>query len=644
MAGLVAFSPDGKILAIGNSNGTLKLWETETGREVRELGGHLSLISGLSFSPNGRFLASSSFDMQVKVKIWDVASGSQLGVLQELDTQGTGVAFSPDGRWLATADQDGSVRIWDVTSVIERSAGESSSLDITETVFIKQAPQEAIHVEFSPDGERIAVLVPSTGIIVWDVDSGEQVLEIPGVTNFASNIAFSPNGEFLAGGSSDLGAAVWDAETGEQIMLFPETAPITHVAFSQDGHTLATSANNGMVSLWEIETRTQKIRFSGQATGFNFLALSPDGEHVAVGNDPRSTSLWDVSPTGSREVLTILAHEGKVHDAVYNPSGTIIASTGEDGTLRVWDAVTGELLQSLPAQSDWVHFPAFSPDGQKLAAANQQGDISVWDVDSGREIGTMTKDGPALTAVTFSPDGSRLAASGLGGFAHIWDVTTGQHLATIDNSDGLIITDLIFSPDGDYIFSYDWQGWTRSWNSDTGEHLSGENPSLVCEVTLWDAEVSSDGRLQAVAAFDGLAYVFRAVNEPGDEPNYANVLGLTGHEGNVTGVAFNEQGTILATSGFDGTVRLWDLELGEEQWDLNSGEELSILTDQSLPLGGVDFSPDGRYVVTAGDDGMVRVFIVAIEDLMELARSRLSREFTQEECRTYLHLTSCEED
>ena len=156
--------------------------------------------------------------------------------------------------------------------------------------------------------------------------------------------------------------------------------------------------------------------------------------------------------------------------------------------------------------------------------------------------------------------------------------------------------------------------------------------------------MSADGQLQAVAAFDGLAYVFRAMSEPRDEPNYTSVLGLTGHEGNVTGVAFNEGATILATSGFDGTVRLWGLELGEELSDSNSSEQLSILTHQSLPLEGVDFSPDGRHVVTAGDDGMVRVFIVSVEDLMELARSRLSRDFTRAECRQYLHLPSCVED
>jgi WD40 repeat protein len=404
-----------------------------------------------------------------------------------------------------------------VASIIESAEGNSSSLDVSETIFQRQAPGATVDVAFSPDGERIAAFAPNTGIIIWEVDSEEQVLEIPEVTDLASSIAFSPDGKFLAGGSSDLGTAIWDVKTGEEILFFPESAPITHVAFSKDDRTMATSAKNGIVSLWDMETRALRLKIFGQSTGFNFLALSSDGEKVAVGNDRQSTSIWDVSPSGGGEVLTIAAHEGKAHDAIYDPAGKRIASTGEDGGLRVWDAATGELLHSLPAQRDWVHFPAFSPDGKSLAAANQGGDLTIWDVNSGREITTMINDGPALTAVTFSPDGSRLAAGGLGGKAHIWDVATNNQLTTINNADGLIITEMIFSQDGKYVYTYDWQGWSRSWKSDTGEHLTGKG-GRTCEATLWDGEASSDGRLQAVAAFDGMAYVFRNMSTPGDVP------------------------------------------------------------------------------------------------------------------------------
>jgi WD40 repeat protein len=387
--------------------------------------------------------------------------------------------------------------------------------------------------------------------------------------------------------------------------------------------------------LWDLETSEQTISIWGQPTGFNFMALSPDGRRVAAGNGPESTSIWDVSPTGGREWLTIPAHEGKVHDAIYNPAGTRIASSGEDGKVRVWDAANGELLNDLPAQRDWVHFPAFSPDGKSLAAVNRDGGITIWNASTGEEFLSVHGDAPAFTAIAFSPDGSRFAAGGKGGIAHIWDTATGQRLTTIHNLNSISITELVYSLDGDHIFSYDLVGISIAWNADTGERLMSLSAGTVCEATLWDAELSSDGRFQAMASFVGFGIVYHAVGEPEAAPRYVSLYDLAGHEGVVTGVAFNPKGTILASSGFDGTARLWDLD---------AGEALATLTDQPLPLEGVDFSSDGRHVVTAGDDGTVRVYIVSFEELMEVAKARLSRDFTQDECQRYLHLPACVDD
>ncbi len=174
------------------------------------------------------------------------------------------------------------------------------------------------------------------------------------------------------------------------------------------------------------------------------------------------------------------------------------------------------------------------------------------------------------------------------------------------------------------------------WDANTGESASGFGSGDVCQAIIWDAEFSPDGRYWAAAGYDGLAYVYEAQDEPyEDAPIYSRVYGLRSHRGSVTGVAFNPGGAVLASVSLDGMAKLWDME---------TGLELLTLADQTAPLVGVDFSPDGRYVATAGSDGTISVYIVSVEELMEVARSRLSRDFSQEECRRYLHLPMCPDE
>jgi WD40 repeat protein/serine/threonine protein kinase len=632
MTGFVRFRPDGKLLAIGGSDGELKIWDSDTGRMIRALNGHTSLISDLSFSPEGRFLASASWDGSTR--IWDVTSGIEIASIMDLDGEVNSVSFSSDGRQLVTGDQNG-VRIWDVASLYIPNLEDSGTINIIEPEFIQTTPSEANIVIYSPDGKRVAAMIFGLGILVWDVNSGEQELEIQVVSDYSSGIAFSPNGEFLAASAVDGGVNLWDSATGEKVTRLPETVPITGLDFSLSGRLLAAAAKDGMISLWDIESSEKKIIILGQPTGYNFMDLSPDGYRVAAGNGPERTSIWDVSPIEGRESLTIAAHNGKVHDAIYNSAGTRIASSGKDGRVKIWDAVTGKLVHDLPAQEERVHFPAFNPDGDRLAAANRDGGITIWDAATGGELLALYGVSPVFTAIAFSPDGTRLAAGGKGGIVHIWDSVTGKLLTTIPNPDGTPIIELVYSPDGDSVYSYDLSGISNAWDVDSGEHLISSSPGLVCEGTLWDAELSSDGRFHAMASFDGFAYVYQAVSQPGTAPRYEMLYDLAGHEGVVTGVALNPEGTILASSGFDGTARLWDLDTGE----------MSVqLTDQLLPLEGIEFSPNGRQVVTAGGDGTVRVYVVNLEELMNMARAKLSRDFTQEECQRYSQLLSCGED
>ena len=636
--GPVAFSPDGKTLAIGASNGAdLRLWDANNGQEIHRLIGHSRRISDLAFSPDGRHLASSSYDR--RVRMWDTASGLEIGTIIGHDSEVEGVAFGPYGELIATIDKEATLRIWDVALIAERTSANSDPIEFSEWIFHQEMPAEATDVAYSPDGQRVAAFVPNNGIFVWAIASGEQLLEIVGVSENKSDLVYSPDGNFLAGSSEDFGAGIWDVSTGEQVLFLPESSVINGVAFSQDGRTLATATKHGAVTLWDTETRAPKLRILGRPTGFNYLALSPDGTQAAAGLSSSRTAIWDVGPLGSRELLTVAAHDGKVYDAIYDPSGSLIASTGQDGSLKLWDAFTGQLRNSFPAQANAVHLPGFGPNGERVAAVNRMGGVTIWDVASGNEILSLRGDGSSLRTVDFSPDGSKIAAGGGEGLAFLWDSVSGQRLSAFEIPEQTH-SDLAFSPDGTHLTSYGGGGIAYSWRGDSIGPFEGPSTAfvgslVVCASPLWDGEFTQDGRLQAMAGADAIAHIYTFDAGPGDVSSYTRLHSLAGHDGDVTGIAFNPEGSILASAGSDGTARLWDI---------GTGEQISTLIDQQVALAGVDISPDGRYVLTAGEDGMLRIFFTSVEDLMEHARTRLSRDLTNSECQQYLHLPACTQD
>jgi WD40 repeat protein/serine/threonine protein kinase len=632
MEGALAFNQAGDKLAIGGNNGALALWDAMTGQRDSRLLGHSDLISDLAFSSDGRFLASSSFDG--RAILWDYIAGQTLAIIQH-EGRVNGIAFSPDGKLLATSDENNAVLIWDITSVNNQVSDEVRSVRITEPGLLLQTPLEATIVAFSPDGQRLAAFVPGSSIFIWDPFTGQQLSQIPGATTLSSGLAFSPDGRYLAGATGEVGVTLWDTDNGQEILTLQETLLIADITFSQDSSFVAIGTKDGLVALWEIETGRKTNKVSGRSSGFNFIALHPDGRQLATGGVDGLTRIWDIGPTSGDEIFTIKAHAGKTHDVVYSPEGTKFATAGPEGQVKLWDASTGELLHRFDGQLDWVHFPAFSPDGRQLAVANRHGGVTVWEVTSGQELLTLNSDSPSLTAITFSPDGSTLTASGKNGVISIWDASSGERLIRSEHDAGIMR--IVYNVDGSLMWTYDTDGWAVSWNPLTGERLLGNvSPTIkVCDTTLWDAEISSDGRFWAAAGFDGLAHVFEVNNVPGNQTSYARWQTLEGHLGNVSGIAFHPQESIVATSGFDGTARLWDLE---------TGEEILQLTGNSLPAEGVDFNLDGSRLAVAGADGTVRQHIISVEELVEVARSRLSRDFTQQECQSYLHLPACLEE
>jgi WD40 repeat protein len=234
----LTFSPDRKTLAAGLIDGSIKLWEIATGKELRTL--NEQTVQSLAFSPDGRTLASSSFDNTIK--LWNVATGQELRILSGLDATVESLAFSPDGRTLASGSYNGTIKLWDVAAGLELRilSGHSSLVE---------------SLAFSPDGRTLASGSDDDTIKLWDVTTGQGLRTLSGHKGFVASVTFSPDGTMLASGSYDDTIKLWNVTTGQELRALggdTRAFVVNDVAFSPDGRTLVSAWDDGTICIWGV--------------------------------------------------------------------------------------------------------------------------------------------------------------------------------------------------------------------------------------------------------------------------------------------------------------------------------------------------------------------------------------------------------
>jgi WD40 repeat protein len=591
----MAQTGDGRLLAVPCGNNVL-LYEVRTGVLLRTLTGHTARAYRPAFSPDGKRLASGSENFTVRV--WDVASGREELTLTGHQQPVWCVAFDPQGKRLVSADRGGTVKVWDSQGkVLDSLQGHTNGIN---------------HLAFSPEGKRLATASLDGTCKIWNTDNWQELRSLPANGKTFEAVAWSRNGKLLAGGDDEQ-VILWDAESYKELRTL-NTPGKGLLAFSPDGCTLFTARHNctGMerhaftrwdVTTWkakaplelptrgvpacfllgqdgrtvfvtmcppvelqlgayDAETGQERFGLHRHREGVLAVAVSPDGRTLASGSADHTVRLWDLAGWRPTEPLPpsrdLPGHTNRVWSVAFSPDAKLLASASSDGKILLWDAATGSKVHEMTghSQSQQGACLTFSPDGRTVLAGGQSGTVNRWDVKTGHQKEPWHWHQGAVRAVACSPDGRLVASGGDDGTVGVLDAATGQRAVAFPGNG--VITDLAFSPDGRTLAAV----------------TAAPGPTL----RLWDLETKAK-------------------------------RSLTGLSGNILGVSFHQEGKMVCTASVDDplsegcTVRLWDTR----PW----GKSVRIFDFRWA--GGAPcaaFTPEGRYLVAGLGNGRIALLRV----------------------------------
>jgi WD40 repeat protein len=565
----------------------------------------------LAYEPNAKLLASPAGFGQIF--LYRADDGTFVRALRGHTDMVTSVAFSPDGKWLASGDQRGVIRIWNVAdgTVVREWAAHSE--------------EKIIAMLFSPDG-RLLVSGAPRAVNIWSTEDWSLVKQLVPADVLAS-AAFSSDGRLLAIGSYFINTIIIRLSDWREVLFIPSGARA--LVFSPNGQSLAMSYGKGIEILSLSDGKTLRV-LRGHNDTVNYLAFSHDGKLLASASADKTIALWD--PSVGRVLRTMTRHTATVNMVLFSEDDRQLFSIGNDRAIRVWRVADGREMRRItgdlpgPARKITVSY-----DGQLVATA-LGAEIKLLDLRDGQVVRTIATQDAVITDVEFSPAGQFLAASlctsrspepesvCLQGEIRLWNVADGQVVRVWGKEHKALITEIDFSPDGEMLVSVDSQKQAWLWQMSTGEVWSlegiGWGPAAFSPngkvlalngsdgVTLWSLE---DRQVLAVIeSFAAYDMVFSAdgqvlITSNFDEIQFWGITTkkllrrLTWHTDLVLALGLSPKGDRLVSGSADRTIKLWRME---------DGSLIGSLFGYTSEVTSVAFSPDDKFVISGGEDGI----------------------------------------
>jgi len=654
----LAFLPDGKGVLTASQDSILRLWDRDSGKEIRRFGktpgdanapGQAQMMgrfygvgsTSVALSPDGKTLAVTN---GASIQLWEVATGKELPGLKGPQNGVFTITFSPDSKTLAGRGGDQVIYLWDTSTAKEiRQIKNKPPENRPGVVFINVWGGSSPSLAFSPDGKTLASgetefeqRKVSASIKLSEVETGKEIRRIPCEQNNVSGVAYSPDGKVLAYANGTL-IRLCEPTSGKEIRQLKAAPGTSVLVFAPDSKTLASRGpGSDTISLWEVETGKEvrqlgeqseiananlqvQFGFGGMGGSGRDLAFSPDGKILAAG---RKHSVCFYETATGKEVAQDKGHRGPITAVLLAADGKTALSAGSDNLICRWNAATGKELNSFQAPAGTTCV-ALAADGRTVALGNRDNTVRLHETASGKELHKLSGHPGGVLALAFSPDGKTLASRGSDHTIRLADVATAKELKQIvlqpggnpgGRPGGVVVNMggqfgvqgaiLAFSPDGKMLVTPGVGGGPNAWAPQANPAPLNPGPGAGNALKIYDVSTAKE---------------IRKIDLPANR--------------GVSNFAFSPDGRSLAAENTDKTITVYEVASGKERLQLGTAPKgpQQVMGAQGgvmlvgtgfgfgAPAGGptVAFTPDGGKLV-ARNGSQVRVWdVVAGKELKQ---------------------------